>query len=367
MEQIVCETSVEMKNKRIEWVDIVKYICIMFVMIAHLESNTNILSAFFTPFFLTGFFLSSGYVYKHKEGFLKFMYKKVRQLFIPWLVFSVFNILLSQIISFNEHASLLSDLKWNFLQIRGKNDGVWFIAALFVAFIPFYFFIKLYENKKDQNKYARWILLGVSFLLCTISCVYSQLVPGSIFPWESNALPWHIEYIFVAMFFMTLGYLFKDYFERLFDKYNTIINLIIVSALYLVIVYLPVIFKWEFNWAIQILYTYISQFLGLVFLISISKRIKTNKYFSYVGQNTLIFFALHGKLYSLIQTALKKFAGSFYTSILNNVFFSSVFAILFGLLLSIILIIPAWIINKFFPFIIGRKYKRLNINKQPKS
>ena len=33
--------------KRIEWVDIVKYVCIIMVMLSHLETRTEIWSAFF--------------------------------------------------------------------------------------------------------------------------------------------------------------------------------------------------------------------------------------------------------------------------------------------------------------------------------
>lgn len=134
-------------NVRVIWVDRVKYICIVMVMLSHLETCTRAWSAFYSPFFLSSFFFVSGYVYKRKENFTGFLYKKIYQLFIPWLVFSVLDILLSQFISFNNHAGLLEELKWNFLQIRGMGDGIWFVAALFVAFIPFYFFIKLYEEK----------------------------------------------------------------------------------------------------------------------------------------------------------------------------------------------------------------------------
>ena len=89
-------------------------------------------------------------MYKPKSSFKDFLYKKIRQLFVPWLVFSVFDIVLSQIITFNEHDSLLEELKWNFLQIGGQGDQIWFVAALFVAFIPFYFFIRFYESKPQK-------------------------------------------------------------------------------------------------------------------------------------------------------------------------------------------------------------------------
>lgn len=135
-----------METKRIDWVDTVKFICIIFVILSHLETCTNFWTAFYTPFFLTAFFFVSGYVYKPSVRFGELLYKKYRQLFIPWLVFSVLNLLLSQVLSFNVHGPLLNELMWNFFQIRGKGDGVWFVACLFVAYIPFYFFVKLYEK-----------------------------------------------------------------------------------------------------------------------------------------------------------------------------------------------------------------------------
>lgn len=105
---------------------------------------------FIHRFFLTAFFFTAGYVYKPKGSFKEFFHSKFRQLFVPWLVFSVFDILLSQVISFNAHESFLEELKWNFFQIRGQGDQIWFVAALFVAFIPFYFFIQCYETKGQK-------------------------------------------------------------------------------------------------------------------------------------------------------------------------------------------------------------------------
>ena len=126
-----------MSNKRVGWVDIAKFICIFCVMNSHLESVTEPVFTLYSPFYLSLFFFCSGYVYHHRPGFGVFLQKKVHQLLIPWFFLSTANILLSQILSFNEHGSLMKELFWNLLQIRGKGDGLWFIAALFVAFIPF--------------------------------------------------------------------------------------------------------------------------------------------------------------------------------------------------------------------------------------
>lgn len=72
-------------TKRVEWVDIAKYVCIMCVMASHLESMTGELRALFSPFFLTLFFFCSGYVYKQRDGFIGLMVKKyVSYLFLGW-------------------------------------------------------------------------------------------------------------------------------------------------------------------------------------------------------------------------------------------------------------------------------------------
>lgn len=195
--------------KRIEWVDVGKFFCIMFVMLSHLESNTELLNRFYAPFFLNGFFFLAGYVYKPSNSFGDLLKKKVKGLLLPWFIFSHFNILLSGIISLKGDRNTLEELKWNLLQIRGLGDGIWFVAALFVAFIPFYFVIR-------WNKPIYACIL--SFILALVSSIYRAYMNPDLLPWGTNALPWHLEYIFFAMFWMVLGYYFKLYGEAIFER-----------------------------------------------------------------------------------------------------------------------------------------------------
>ena len=126
-------------NKRIEWVDIGKYICIMFVMLAHLECKTELLSIVYKPFVLTVFFFLSGYVYKQPTSFKEHIIKKIKGLLVPWFVFSNFNIILSSIISLKANRNWKEEMLWNALQIRTFGDGMWFVAALFAALKSFTF------------------------------------------------------------------------------------------------------------------------------------------------------------------------------------------------------------------------------------
>lgn len=342
-----------MKSTRIVWADIAKYICIMCVMNSHVESATTLIRTFYEPFFLTVFFFCSGYTYRPVQKFRTFFAKKVQQLFVPWLIYSNLNIFLSQILSFNEHKPLGEELLLNFMQIRGHGDGVWFVAALFVAFIPFYYFIHWYEKRLSEVAY-RWLLI-ISLVLSVGSNIYVLVIDSALLPWNSTALPWHMEYIFIAMFYMVLGYLFRTKFEANFERYNSTVFRVILCVLYLSAIFVGA--KLIHNSWLTVFWTYVEQLLGIATIVSICKVLPANKMILYIGQNTLLCFALHGKVYSLLQVLLRRFFSVTYGAILENTIVSSLFSVLFTIALSIILIVPIWFINRWLPFTIGRRKK----------
>lgn len=344
---------------RIEWIDVAKYICIIFVICSHSESCTQPLFAFFLPFVLEAFYFVSGYTYQHKTNFKIFLYKKFRQLFVPWLVFSLLIILSAQVISFHSHDSLLSELMWNFLQIRSKGDRLWFVAALFMAYIPFYAFISLYENCLSRHRApapTQAVIILVTFILSFLSRLYVTFMPPEILPWGSTDLPWHLEDIFYAPFFMTLGYFFRHKFETYFQILDSRYGRISLLAAYMLLVYVPYVSNLQMAPVNGIFYNYLSSIAGIIVTIAYSKVVRPNKYICYIGQNTLICFALHGKLLSITQAIINKFAHGFYAAVLNSTVASSVFALCFSLALSVILIVPIYIINRWFPFVLGRQY-----------
>ena len=340
------ESKVPIAKSRIEWVDIGKYICIMFVIISHLESVTPVLTAFYSPFFLTLFFFLSGYVYKQPKSFEEHLKKKFRGLFVPWLIFSHLNIILSMLITLKGERNIPQEFVLNLLQIRGIGDGIWFVAALFVAFIPFF-----YVNQIKKTS-TRLFTFGV---IAVIEELYIYFFPADFWPWGSPALPWHLEYIGYAMFWMALGYCFKTEWEKTFDDKNTVRNRFCISLLYLAMIIVPLFFEQN---VITVLLSYITSIVGIIFIISYCKVLKTNWYISFVGANTLIYFALHGKVFAVIEKVLQVLASSLYSYCLGNIFLSSVLAIIVGFLTSVILIVPAYIINRWFPWMIGRSAAR---------
>ena len=206
------------------------------------------------------------------------------------------------------------------------------------------------------------LLIVTTFILSLISRIYTYVMPSNILPWESNTLPWHLEYIFQAMFYMVLGYVFK---RKLEIKCNELCNrksVVFLFAMYLLLVYLPHCFAIQMPEAISIVYLYLCEIIGVAVIVGLSKEIKSKWFVRYIGQNTLICFALHGKVYSLIQVILKLLTPSLYTTILNHIVLSSIFAIALTVIVMIVLLLPIYVINKWFPFIIGRQNANKNLN-----
>ena len=351
-----------MEKKRIAWVDTAKFICMIAVMADHAESSREMLDLFVAPFYLNMFSFAAGYVYVHREGFGPFFRKKLRQLFIPWLVFSLFVIFTAHLLSFRSHAQPLAvDLLRNFLQIHYFGDEMWYVAALFVAFVPFYFVVSRYERSRAPEKTALRLLLF--FLLLALgSTAFSYLLPRDLLPWSGGlplTLPWHLEYIGQAVFYMLLGYFFRVRWEPAFDKRDCLGRGLGLLLLYLVLLYaVPPLFG-GFSQTQLAFYYFPCSLAAIPAMISLCKAVTPGRFVSFVGQNTLVYYGLHGKVESLLLMLLRRFVPQlYYTAIWGeSALFNTVFTLAFALIAAVLLLIPAVIVNRWFPFVLGRRRK----------
>lgn len=336
------------KKERIEWVDIAKFICIIAVIATHSIYCDDIFTIFFSPFFLSLFFFLSGYVYNKKYTFKDVLIKKIKTILIPWFVFGIFNLIAKQIITFNEQTSFITDLKYMFLQIRGIGDIQWFLICLFVSFIPFYFII----NKLNKNK-----SIIISLVLAILNILYVKYIKLNIMGFATNSLPWHLQTIFVATFFMVIGFYYKNEYEKKIKISNK--TLIILNVIYIfgvVSIYISskaIIGINAYN--VPIFIWFVVVLMSILIQIEISKKIKNNKIISYIGSNTIIIFCLHGKIQSLVEKLFRivKLDEVFKLNILTNFIGTTLSCII----IIIALFIPIFIINKYLPFVVGRKYQ----------
>ena len=106
----------------------------------------------------------------------------------------------------------------------------------------------------------------------------------------------------------------------------------------------------------NLLYYFAQILSSLIMLISATKLLRGNKIVLYIGQNTLVLYGLHGKLESVYEVILKKTIGE------SNVITELILGILGVIIITAILLIVSYIMNKYLPFLVGKKRKAEKIN-----
>lgn len=349
-----------MEKKRVVWVDLARFFCMIAVMSEHSPMMTDLLDNLWEPWFLNLFSFVAGYVYLHRPGFGSFVRRKLRQLLVPWAFFSFLIVLLSAVFSFGEH-NIRQELIQNLLQIRYHGGEMWYVAALFVAFLPFYWLVDRYERSGLRQKDVLFLL--VALFLAVLSDVFSHYAPRDLLPWGTpelpTTLPWHLEYMFHAMFYMFLGYLFRLRWEPVFDRHNSPLLCAGLLALYLAMlfVFYPVgslLFPGP-----GIPRLYLRSFVSIGAVVSLCKLIPGTGHMKLVGANTLVYYGLHGKVESLIRAAALRLCPGLWETLLYSAGGWQALAAVFIAWLTSWLLVPAvWIFNRWFPVLVGKKAGR---------
>lgn len=84
--------------ERIKWIDILRAIAIIFVVIGHTLTEGEV-QTYFYSFHIPLFFFISGMLFKNKEEkFATFLIKKIKQLLVPYFCFGIVSILIYAIL-----------------------------------------------------------------------------------------------------------------------------------------------------------------------------------------------------------------------------------------------------------------------------
>lgn len=333
-----CDNDKKVINReRINWVDSSRGIAFLMIIYSHIEFSNEIVVRYILPVFLTTFFFISGYLFKEKCSFNKVIEQRTRTLLIPFLLLGLIMIVLSQILTFNEKISFFDGLKGLLLQ-NGENQILWFISALYIYSLFFYWIDRISSTPRR--------LITISFLLLFINrvAVWCGL----------PHLSWHIDTIGFGCFYMGLGKYYKEK-QQIIDKY--IDNLKFVLLMCFIYFFLISIFDLHISFADGI---YIMDGLSvtipcLIIMLYISKHIiYNNRFILFVGANTLFYFAFHGKCYSLLQTICHKIISDEMLSIYGS---KDLLALCIVFLDALILIFLAMFVNNYCPFLLGKGFK----------
>ena len=324
-------------DKNIFWIDAVKALCMIGVYVAHAEiyypaAKFSVMHCI-APFYVTAFFCVNGYLYSLKfsrgtdpatmrgraEAFFGQLKNVLFKLVIPTIIFSTLIFVPRNLF----HHEPLSVPKYLFMVVGGCAN--WFTSALACLQIYIAVMALLFGDKKYLYFISAFVFFAAGLLL--------QRVVASPFPWY-----WKSGMVGILPF--VLGMLYQRY-EQIFER--RIFLSVLPLLLYLVYCILPYkvhcnVMGVRFNSAGVIVMC-----LGILSAIRISKWIQNNRWLSYVGRHSIVFYFLSGVFPAFWGAVLKRgFQGS-----------PNYGVVLISIIVSLLsAAVCSWVIYRFLPFMV---------------
>lgn len=326
-----------LNNKRENWVDTMKAICMVCVYIAHCstfywqENRFELL--FVTPFYVNGFFFVSGYLLfkKYANSLNKFSLKEYinanRNLLFKIVIPTIF---FSSLIYLPKNAWFFNWKEFTFDILGGTS--FWFTSALCISQLVLY---TLFLTLK-KNIWCYLLSTSIIFVLTTYFGDIRSKAAEEYFPWF-----WQTGLIYTPI--MILGGLYCIH-NHIIDKYlKKLIPILLCS--YLLIIFAVTkganMFCFGLSGKTNPL-GILSMLLGIYIIICIAKRLKFNNTFSFIGKQSIVFYFLSGAIPKTILALIRMAATK------DSYLILTIYVIL-SLAASYLI---AYIITKYLPFVL---------------
>ena len=343
------------QTKRLDYLDMVKGLAIILVVLGHIEFISHPLRVWISSFHMPVFFIVSGILIRYKneadQPLLPLIAKKARQILIPYFWFSllyfvidIFNVIFDKITPLTFVKDLIGSLTFYGVSV------LWFLPALFIAEVSFLFL---------QQKLPRFLsipliialAIGAYGLQLLISPVYtaheSSLLITSLIDFLRVFLRGLIAASFVMLSYHTFPLLQKN------ETFNIPELIIGIVAFLLNLVLSQINGCIDFHYIIleNVPLFYLCAILGSYSLILICKNMKVLAPLAFFGKNSLIVMATHINTYLLYFAIVVSWQiDKIVTHAKTYIFIFNIMAITF--LFEAIFIV---VINRFFPFVLGKK------------
>lgn len=183
-----------MEAKRVQWLDVAKGITIILMVLGH-TSIPGWLSNFIFAFHMPLFYIASGWCTNWaKEDYGPFVFKKMRALGIPFLVYSVCVILIAWFAEYH-------DIGWRSVLLKGwEGYALWFVPVLFFSFVVAKAIMSFISQK--------WLRYTICVLL---------ILGGALLRYRHIYLPWALATVPYATCLVLLGSSLRM-FQKYIDK-----------------------------------------------------------------------------------------------------------------------------------------------------
>ena len=336
---------------RIEFIDIIKGLAIILVVIGHTSPNKteilpykSLIYAFHMPLFfiLSGIFVATCRENYSLQTLKDFLHKNFIALIVPFIIWGT----IYMNFSFSNLIYLCFGSWISFAHIHTLTS-LWFIVVLFVARIYLELFYMLINKLKLKIEYSICIAIPLFFTLGFCLPHYNDITTQN-----GNFLSYDIA--FVAAGFMLIGSLLKPCIKKITELKNIyLIMLMIFSGLLFICGFSLTDYTHEFMLMANATYTNIPAFLFcsltgsfclifagiLIYKIPVKKRL-----LNFLGQNTLGIFLVHRYIVVAFLTFLQTHTTLSRLSI-------NIIITITALIISSLLVI---LINKYAPIMFGK-------------
>lgn len=301
-------------EKRLEFIDILKGIGIIFVIAGHLQNISTISRAWIYSFHMPLFFFISGVLFRKSNLKLNkkdYILKKVKSLLYPYLTISIFFIVFNILTAIKNHSGIVGIKQMIFSYLYSAKlyetnyvGALWFLTCLFSVEIMFYFIAKI--SNKTSKKFIV-IFIGI------IGLVFGNF--------SSIRLPFGLDIGFTGLVFYYLGYVYKNTkslveFNNKYYFLMIIPNVIFMALNYRILkatIYKGRVDMLYLNYG-NYLFFYISAITGILFLYGLSEKIHS-KLLAMIGRNSLVIMGFHLFIMTLLTNIISKVTGY---NLLNN-------------------------------------------------
>lgn len=345
-----------MKEKRLDYIDMVKGIGIILVVLGHSTYVSENTLTWLASFHMPLFFIVSGILFAHKESYREpfgsYFKKRFCGMMIPYVWFSLIYLAVDYYYLY-AHPELITQEFINSAILQAVSffgiSVLWFLPAIFLGELCLYFLVRTCP---------RWLLAVVGVIAAWLPVIGKSWIEETVNMEEVLFLTWlgnlllALLRVFPAVVFLLVGYggyhllqrmRLKPVWEILLGIFCMLLNAAVAFANGRVDMHYLV-----FN---QLLYYYIGACSAALGLILICRNCRPVWLLTFLGSNSLIVMLTHLDC-QVMSTAIRFAAGmnQFIPRAKDFMFrFNLYAALLIGELILIVLI------NRIGFFLIGRK------------
>ena len=265
------------KNQRITYIDYIRAFCIILMIMGHIGFG-SVFSLWIHAFHMPIWFFISGYFCKINRSLKEYAVKKIKNILVPYFIFAVIYIFVFRVLE--------KQWCWEGILFPNKiqvpiNGAIWFLPAFFITDLICYLSFKFLPR-----------LSAVALLACV----------GIIGSFSIICLPFSCDSALVGSGFFLCGFLCRKYLRKLLEL--SVGKTIILGIASNIVIFINSNVNMRENIYGIVPLFWLAALSMIVFLFNIFIIImntKENKFFKYIGQNTIIFICTNQLILFLIE------------------------------------------------------------------